>query len=664
MIEETEITNISFDPMVAFWVGQINAYEKEARPWHERVDKIVKRYVVEKDKKKSSYNVLWSNVQTLLPALYDKPPTPNIERRFMQKDDLGREVSTILERGVSFFVDTDDFSDKIRQCVLDRLLGGRGVVWVRYVPTFKEIFNSEAQEGESEAEAMGSEGADDTQLTDDVLPELQYEDVKFDYVHLCDFGHTLGKTWDEVRAVWRRIEMAREDCKKRFGEEMGAEIPANTKGKDGEKSDNKIEVYEIWDKKKAKVLWISKNYGKVLDEVDNPLRLANFFPCPRPIYATLANDGLFPTPDYAQYYDQATELDTLTVRISLIVEALKVRGIYDASAEGVNRIMTAAENTLIPVNNFAVLGEKGGLSKVIEYFPIEMLVNVLNQLYIARDHVKQDMYEITGLSDIIRGASNANETATAQQIKGQYANMRLSDSQKDIARFCRDLVHITAEIISRVFSIDTIKQITAVQLPTNQDKMMLQQQQQMNPQQPLSKQQADMLKKPSWEDVEGLLRDDVTRKFRIAIETDSTIRADQNDERQQRIEFLTAAGGFLQQAAQIQAPELRPLLAEMLMFGVRSFKAGRELEGTFEEMRDKVKEQAETPPQPPPPDPANELDKARLELDAKVQAGQLELDNKRLELEASIKQAELMLKQQELQIKEAAVENKAQGGFA
>mgnify|MGYP003344768273 CR=1 FL=1 len=162
-----------------------------------------------------------------------------------------------------------------------------------------------------------------------------------------------------------------------------------------------------------------------------------------------------------------------------------------------------------------------------------------------------------------------------------------------------------AQIIGKQFSIDTIKQISGVRLFDNlQQKQAIQSGQVPPP--PGIKQDtlATMLEDPTWEEVEALIRDNCVRSFRIDIETDSIIKGDQQQDRQDATEFLTAAGGFLQQAVQAgqQQPDMIPLLAQMLMFGVRRFPIGKELESAFNVTLRKL-EQAAAQPRPPQQSP-------------------------------------------------------------
>lgn len=660
---------------VAFWVQEIENYEQQFAPWEKKSKKIIERYIDERGDvaaKASRFNILWSNIQTLHPAIYASTPTPNIDRRFDNDDDLGRYSALVLERAVSYYVKNDLFDKVMKQASLDRLLSGRGVAWVRYCPVF---------EGK-------------TQITDDQTEEeydLLSEDTVPDYVHWSDFGHTWARTWQEVRAVWRMVYMDRSDLVKRFGEDMGNQIPldAVVKGKNGEslRSNKKACVYEIWDKKKKTAVWLHKEMPELLDQRDDPLGLKEFFPCPQPIYSTLSNDNLIPTPDYILYQDQAIELDNLTARIALITKAVKVAGVYDGNAQGIDRLLSeGVENKLIPVAQWAVLGDGKGLPGVISFFPLGEIIATLQGLYQAREQVKQDLYEITGISDIVRGQTSASETATAQQLKGQFATLRLDNNQKDVARFAKDLVVIMTEIIAKHFSLDTIKKVSGVKLLTDQEKQILQAQmqqyeqivsqaQQMQQQPPhlpqIPEDVKDMMGLPSWEDVEKLIRDDTARSFRIDIETDSTIKTDQENEKKSRIEFLGAVSSFMAQAVSVP-PELRELSMELLMFGVRGFKVSRELETTFENAMSKIKKSQENP-QEAPPNPEvikaqseqaksqvdMQMAKMKIQSENQKEMAKAQMEDKKIQAEAGKAQAEISIKLRDLELREKEVNLKA-----
>lgn len=606
---------------VRYWVEQIAIYEKAFQNWEGAAKKIVKRYKDERNESsaevpKARFNILWSNVQTLSPALYAKSPIPNIDRRFEDDDVTGTTAARVLERATTYFVDNDLFDSVMSQSVLDRLLPGRGVAWVRYVPQFEE----------------GAEITDDVVKGSEDVPELTTEDVVIDYVHWTDFLHGWGRTWEEVPWVGRKVYMSKAEMKKRgFKNWDKVPLEKDRDKEDGEEKQTiaKAVVYEIWNKTTKEACWIHKSMDEELDKRKDPLGLKDFFPCPKPIYATLANDNLIPTPDYKQYESQARELDDLTARITSIQGSLKVVGVYDASAEGLSRILAEGiDNKMVPVEQFALLAEKGGMKGVVDWFPMEMVANVLVAMYEARDKVKQDLYEITGISDIVRGATDPNETLGAQELKGKFATLRMDNNQKDVARFSRDLVRMIAEIIAEHFDIDTIKEIAGIKLLSEQEKQQIIMQSKMpgppgpdgqpTPPPPLPDDMQELLALPTWEEVEALLRNDTLRSFRISIETDSTIKQDQEAEKAARVELIGSVTQFLAMAAELPAP-LQPLAGELLQFGVKGFKISRELETAFDVMLKKINKQAQAPP---PPDP--EMMKAQADMQNDEQQRQLE----------------------------------------
>ena len=660
---------------VAYWVNEIGIYERESRAWHERAKKIIRRYTDERSPREDSLsrlNILWSNTQTLMPALYARNPKPDISRRFNDADPVARTAGDVLERCAAFFCSRDDFGHSARQAVLDYLLPGRGTLWVRYVPHF-------AQGQDDSQSEEGASISDDVDTDQDEAKVLQFEEVAFDYVHWSDFGHTIGRTWQEVKAVWRRVYLDEKELKARFGEAAeGVPLDHKTKGAGDSNIANavaKATIYEVWCATDKTVYWLHKDKPEFLDHKPDFLGVEGFYPCPRPLFANLSNESLIPIPDYVQYQDQANQLDDLTSRIASMTKALKVAGVYDASAEGIGRLLAeGVENQLIPVDSWAVFAEKGGMKGAIDFLPIDTIANVILACYKARDNVKAELYEITGIADIVRGNTDPNETAAAQQLKGQYANLRLGDRQQEVQRFCRDAIRIMAEVIAQHFTLETLRKISGVQLFTDLEKKIYSPQPPMVPGQapvpPLAPppkhidagDMQEMMTGPSWEDVMQLLRDEPGRGFRIDIETDSTIKADQEAEKGARIEFLRAAGGFLQQAVQAgsQQPELVPVLGQMLMFGIRAFPVGKELEQTFTNAIAKMEATAANPQQKP--DPAvmkiqaeQQANQQKLQSEQQLEQARMVADQKiaqqKMQMDEALKTQEMQLKMHELQVK-------------
>jgi len=450
------------------WKTEIELFENKRASYLESCQKIIRRYRDERqgvtDKTRKKMNLLWSNIETLKPTVYAQAPKIQVKRNNDGDDPVGRVAAMLLERACEHFNTKDDrYTRTMRQCRDDWLLCGLGAAWVRFEADFDESDTDQVQEGDESAEMAGVDDDSDGEP----VPIVRDEAVIDDFVHYTDFGHNAGaRTWDEVYAVWRRAYMTRDELRDRFGEEIGNSVPLDTAPEGISESNDQYEVfkkaavYEIWDKAGKRVIWISKGYDRPLDVQDDPLGLEGFFPCPRPLLGTTANDSLIPRPDYAMYQDQAEEIDQLTARIDAIVSAMRTKGLYAADVPEIRALFQdGQEGELIPVNNWQMLAERGGLKNSILYVELEPLAKALQVLYAAREKAKADLYEVTGISDIVRGASDSRETATAQQIKSQWGSLRIRERQKEMARFARDQIRLKAEIIAEHFAPETIAQI-------------------------------------------------------------------------------------------------------------------------------------------------------------------------------------------------------------
>jgi len=621
------------------WYKTIMGYERSYKRWEARVDRIIKKY---KDDSRydrnpnARFNILWSNVQTIQPAIFARLPRPDVSRRFRDNDPIGRVASMMLERALEFEIEHyGDYKSAMNNSVLDRLLGGRGVAWVRYEPHIV-----------GEAEDMPEDGLEVTEDSDEAeTPEavelenperIEYECAPVDYVHWKDFGHTIARTWEEVTAVWRKVYMSRPALCERFGEELGYKIPLDTQPDDLKQSyktnDGVYEalIYEIWDKETGKVLWISKSLGKILDERDDPLGLENFWPCPKPLYSTLTTDSLEPIPDFVIYQDQARELDVLCDRIDGLINALKVRGVYDASASELQRLFSEGENnTMIPVHNWMAFAEKQGMKGAIDLVDLAPFASALMSCYQAMEQVKGQIYELMGIADIQRGQTDPNETLGAQIIKSNNAAGRLKTMQHSVVDFATSLLSIKAQIICNHFTDETLVKISGAMQLSDEDKQLIPQ-------------------------AIELLRDEASKNFRIEVTSDSMIYQDEQQEKADRVAFLAAVGSFMQSAlpAAQASPELTPMLCEMLKFGVTAFKAGKQLEGIIDQTADDLRKQYEMSKGQPKPPPV-EIQKAQMDSQAKMQQLQMtaQLEQAKLQGQMELEKAKQEYQAQENQLK-------------
>lgn len=713
MIDDTQSTRVTsdrdFSDAQKKWTTEIDLALREFKPWRDEGEKVVKIYRderknadIERDDERKTYNLFWSNVQTLIPALYARTPKPEIERRFRDKDPVGAMASEILRRCTEYVLETSDFDDANRAAVQDRLLPGRGQVWIRYEPHIKQTQSlTPLTAGDDGGYYMpdGSRAGDDAEVVEqddgqiamaEQVEELEYEEIHVDYVYWRDFLHNPARNWGEVRWCARRSYLTRDELTARFGKD-GKSVPLNhnsrqkTDDDDTDERENEVydkaEIWEIWDRIAKKVHWVCLDHDDVIQSVPDPLRLKHFFPCPAPLYATTTTDTLVPVADWHMYRSQLTELTELTQRVEMLTQSIRVTGLYNGEMPAAEELIEGGENKLYPVDDWAAFAEKGGTKGAVDYLPIDVIAKVRQSLNEARDRIKQEIYEITGLADIIRGASNPNETATAQRIKGQFATLRLQDHQREQQRFARDQVRIAAEIIAEHFQPETMMLISNIKLPTREEqdqaRMVLQQYQQMQmPQQPGQPpappppqvtQAQSIIGQINIDDVVDLLRSEQMRCFRIDIETDSTLLVDQQEEKQTANEFVGQIGGLLQQMvpAMQSFPALSDALGATVMFALRAYPKGRALEPQFEAAMQQMAQQAKAPR---PPDPRIAIEQQKAQSDTQEAQAKMQLAEQKAQAEIQLKQwkaqkdaeIEQMKVQFEFQMKELEAKMKAQ----
>lgn len=655
-----------------YWRAEIASADRETQNWRKRAARVVKRYRDEREDTglgsyTKKYNILWSNVQTMLPAVFGRAPEPVVGRRYSDPDTVARVASMILERALRFQISSQrNFVDGMRNALQDRLLPGLGTVWVRY---------------------QVSKDSPTGTIDNDVYTSAMGESAPVDYVYWEDFGYIPARVWEEVPAVWRVVYMTREQLVERFGEEIGGAVvldyvPArhgkmSTGG--GEQTDepkNKVikqaRIFEIWDKRREVVTWLSQEYPTPLDVRKDPMGFPGFFPCPKPLFATNTTGNTLPVPDYVMYQDQAQELDSITQRLFYLTKALKIVGVYDGSQLGIQRMLTeGVDNQLIPVDTWAAFAEKGGIKGCIDFLPLEQVATTVSKLYEIRQHVIEDIYQITGISDIVRGAGNPNETATAQRIKAQFASIRLEDLKSQMGQFVTDTLRLMAHVMTQFFDPQTLVIQSAIEQTLDGQEAIKQaeqaQMQQMAQQQqtapgamppppgmsPTAMPGAGLLPPPNViEQAIQLLKRGRLADFRIDVEAESMVEPDIAAERDARSQFLTSITQFMQAAlpAAQQQPSLAPIVGALLTWGIRGFRVGRDIEGVIDNAVTAMNQEAkQAQAAGPKPDPKAEAEKQKmmLEVERGKQEMQFQAQENAMKLEQMQKEHALKMQQQE-----------------
>jgi len=611
------------------WLEEIKDAKKREKDFRKNGERIIEIY---EDGENTPFNILYSNTETLLPAIYSNLPRPVIKRRYDDDDPIGKIASDAGQRMLEYLIDTDSdnyekFSDAIESAVLDGLLPGRGVTSIKYNANINEDPENPS--------------VDDEMICADTKV---WNRVYFGY----------AKKWSKVPWIAYEEYLTRKEASKLFEEDIVSKLKFTTESSDDDNNDDNdnkgkaevICVYQIWDKSDKTVKYITDQYREgYLDEKDDPLGLTGFFNCPKPISFVQKSSNLVPTALYTLYKNQAKELNRIQMRLNKIIEAIKVRGCYDGNlGSELENIMNGDDNDLIPTDKSSTLMNQGGFDKSIWLLPIEKLIIVARELFSAREQSKQVIYEITGISDIIRGQSKASETLGAQKIKESWGTMRLKRLQKEAQRYALDLIKIMLEVAVKQFDAEMWSKITNINLLTKEKKeegLQLLKQTKAAGQEP-PPEMAKALEGPTWDEVLDLLKNDSLRMYRIDIETNSTLDVEATEDKQLIAEFMNSIAQFMN--------GINPLLEKgymdfnvaksMLVEVTRRYRFGREVEDQLMSMEEPKQQDTEAQ--------MKQIQEQTKQI--QDQGKQLQEEQQKFKEESSKKEASIVEDQQKLEM--------------
>lgn len=595
-----------------------------------------------------------ANIDVLKPLLFSETPQPVVRRRFRgdgKVDETDLMAAETGQRIATFLVETEPF-DSVMECARDDwLIAARGSGRVYYKADIANISVTDP--------ATGAEFEVPTKTSERVCPR---------YTEWRRLVLAPTHSWENMPWLAFETPMTRSMIQKRFGEEITARFNFNHKGlvgsahatreddrdpsnhliddnETGEKATSPFDtamVWEIWNKDSREVIWWSPSYTEdVLDKESDPLGLEEFYPMPKPLLGTTKGEQLTPRPSIKYYERRAREVDLASEKLKTILEVISVSGLFPGQMEDEVKKMLDGTNTMIPVESWIKLMEKGGTNNIIQWLPLQHMIAAIQALVSLREQSKQAMFEASGVSDIMRAQGDPGETATAQQIKGRYAGLRLSDQQRRMAIYARDMLRLMVEVAVEHFDTEFIADITGLDLPMTEmerEAMVAQQQAaqaqyqqlaQMHQQIAQAVEQGVMqgpvppapeppeeVKIPgtSWEMVHERLRTDYGRKISVTIETQSTVLADEQADKEARIEFLSAFSKFVNELAPLAGSGQfdYKTVKELLMFGIRGFPKSRTLEGLIASMPDEPKGE-------PPEDSAVTVAKIKAEIDLEIE---------------------------------------------
>lgn len=620
--------------------------KKTSREYYEIYENQEKRNM-----RSTDYSIFWANTQTLRPLLFSKLPKSNITQANYNDSNVARIASELVERVINYFLKESNAENEFEKTRDSYLIKGIGIPRVVFIPSEpiekiekikvkvkkEKPKKEDDDEKDNEDEMTNDKEEDSAEGENDDYEEIEQEEksyyvddskknIEIEFVDYDNFLKSTEKEWKKLRWVAFKKYYSRNELIETFGE-AGKKAPLTSNKyemlKESEDELYKLcEVWEIWDKENRMVHFITTGGdGFVLDTIEDPYNLKNFFPIPQCMGLNDSLCSLMPIPLYRHYKGLAEDLEKIHNRISALVDQLRFTGLYTSLAEqkDVENLMNGDDGEFSAIQTTANIDDA---RKLVLFKPIVEIANTIASLRIEKQQKKIDIQEITGISDIVRGQTIASETATAQQLKGNFAISRIQPLQKEVEYTIRDTIRILAELAVEKFSINELMLITGLQLfdvetiseatkikiedmkneaiqlldindPQKNEKI---QQLTMQAQMGYEKTMSDIQEKlkgfaielKDVGELEKMLKNDKLRCINIDIETDSTVRIDQNQEKQERIAYITTISNMVNAMAPVVQSGVisKEALNEFIKFASKPFKVGRNLENYLDGGKD------------------------------------------------------------------------------
>lgn len=612
------------------WLDRLASEKKAHQGFRDQADAADCAFFADQGKanddlsRRLTYPLFWSTIKVLHGRIYSQPPKPDVRKRYPDASATGpaapamgavqpgaapanpgipagpgampgqqakgpqalgpppvddNKLAQCLERALSYTIDTTEFDSDGHMAVNDLLVTGLGIGKIEMVTETEEqpVINPVTQEQVlvlkgtmTPYDPALNEGEEFEPATTDVIV---HQELNLRHFSWKQFRWEPQQHWSNVKWVGFDHWMTAAEIKEQFGKDItkdgldaagvdgGSQNQKPGDGKpDSDKYRNQFRVTEVWDKKTKTRLFVCEEYTDLLDgPEEDPLGLRQFFPCPKPMMLNVKGDDLVPKPDYSYCAAMFQYCNTVNNRISSLTGQIQDIGFYDAGFPELAQLNGARDGMKIPVKNLgariAGLGQvgKSGYDALVAMQDNTGKVDVVQQLIGLGDLAKSRIWEIYGVSDIQRGSTDPNETATAQNIKAEWANVRVGERIRIVALFFRDVFRIMAEIMAEGFQPEILEQMTGLQLTP--------------------------------EEIE-VLRSDYGRCYVIDVESDSTIVQDEFAQKQQRIEFLNTVTGYIEKILPAIQQNMLPadLAKELLLFAINTFKDGRQLEQSINQL--------------------------------------------------------------------------------
>jgi hypothetical protein len=644
-------------------------------------------------------NIFYSNAQTLKSCIMPMMPRPVIRQKDSESfgDDNDRQKALkdlaieLLEKTAEYFISKTS-PDEFEKFKCDYFVTGRGVLWMTADVGGWGDGDELGKRDSRHNVGRGRNGKRDGDAFDKSfeydnedsgrgyncgeLYKKSYGDelITLERVSFEDFLMQPADRWQDVRWVARKRVLSKEDFKKKFPKYANSHNAFESiRYADECIAQEAAVLWEIWDKKEERVLFACASLGKILKTVKNPYQLKGFLPTAQPLQSVSNNLKMTPIPEFCLYESLAKDLDKAQKRISRLISSMKAHGFYNQKYANVAKaLMASKEGEYVPVESDA----PDFFNNLIVFAPLEEKQRVIEGLYRYKQNLMQSIYEITGISEIMRNIG-VDETATSVNTRSRFGSLRLQQRQNQANAYMKQTYEIVCEFAGAFLDADTISKITSAKLPFKEEIELglleiaasernlsyadMEEAQRQEAEQSLREQRQDLESKITWEELLEYLRNADLSKYLIEAETDFDVLEDDAKKQEKRMNLLNAFSSSLSNAMPLMeaAPGTADAILELISFAMDSFEAPltkkEKIQGALKSLKEEIKTalQAKLDKSREYPEPESVKAQAEL-LNAQAKMEEVKTQGQIHDRKTALEEAQVQLKFKEIDAKTAA----------
>lgn len=597
--------------------------------------------------------LFWASIQNLTPAYYARTPETVARRRFEGDDPIGRTMCLIYEGLSKTRLAKYPLEPAMPEAVREFLLCDRGTARiyleeeVEQVPVQIPVVMLEtgevvnAQTGEPvEGEPIQDEsGLMFVETIEERVVKVHTEILPVAYDEILHCNH--AKYFQDIQRMAFKLCLSKEEVKRQFGKEWLAKLKTGTyemqSDEQSERQDkDTYEIYEVWDKPSNMVTYVSPAYKyEIIKQIEDPYQLETFFPVAPFIIGTKHYKYLFGVPMYVQLRDCLNQIHTLFSRMGKLIKGLKRRGIANAALSSlVNAIVNNDDTEIVVTDRYSELVESGQkLADLIYWVPVQELSSAVLECKELIADYKQYFFELSGVPDVVRGVTDAQETAASQQMKGNFYNVRTSWNQHQVQEQARWLAQAQCDLALNRLPDEEILRESGAEFFPEENKQFI----------------PEALR---------MLKDKENRNIRLEIETDSlTLMANERKqaERAMLVETILTGLGRVQEIV-TASPEMGKIAMDMLLYTIRGIDLGKEFEQEVQKTATQIREVMENPPeQEPAPDYEQmklEVQQAKMQMDGQLAQAKMQIEGQKAQTDTMLKMRELDQKEMNMMLEQ------------